>query len=199
MAKARVGIPKRGDFEGLRKAVRKLAYRLGKTSSPDFGSVTLNDLSASRLIWTDADKLLASKDLIDLITGTTNRVIVSDDGDGSVTITGPQDMHPGASPTFVTTTLSGLTENRLVATDGSKALISITPANLIAGIANQVIVTDDGDGTVTLSTPQDIATTSEPKFLGVNITKQTPLPAAVTLGEIIHFTGDTRLYFGRSK
>lgn len=71
---------------------------LGPTSTPTFGSITLtggltvagdltiSSLTASRLVWTDADKKLASKDLVDLIAGTANEIDIADDGDGSVTI-----------------------------------------------------------------------------------------------------------------
>jgi len=40
----------------------------------------------------------------------------------------------------------------------------------ISGTANQVIVTDNGDGTITLSTPQDIDATATPTFAGVELT-----------------------------
>lgn len=82
-------IPKqhRRDVIGLRKNLRKLAsQKFGKTSSPTFGVVTLSDLTASRMVWTNADKQLASRDLSDMIAGTTNQITVTDDGDGSVTL-----------------------------------------------------------------------------------------------------------------
>lgn len=78
---------------------------LGEGASPVFKGITFTGLTASRLIWTDANKALVSKDLIDLVAGTTNRVTVVDDGDGSVTISGPQDIHTGAS----NFTVAGLT------------------------------------------------------------------------------------------
>lgn len=69
------------------------------------------------------------------------------------------------SPEFVGVTLSGLTASRLMATDGSKAAASVTDlTSWIAGTANQITVTDDTDGTVTLSTPQDIHTGATPTF-----------------------------------
>jgi hypothetical protein len=42
-------------------------------------------------------------------------------------------------------------------------------ADSIAGTSNQVIVTDDGDGTITLSTPQDIHTAASPTFAGMTL------------------------------
>ena len=79
---------------------------LGPASTPTFGSVTLtgglilSDLTASRLAWTNAAKELASKDLIDLVAGTANRVTVVDDAAGGVTLSGPQDIHVDATPEF---------------------------------------------------------------------------------------------------
>jgi hypothetical protein len=45
--------------------------------------------------------------------------------------------------------------------------------NNILGTTNQVIVTDSSSNTVTLSTPQDIATTSSPTFTGLFLTGST--------------------------
>lgn len=48
--------------------------------------------------------------------------------------------------------VGNLTPNRLVQSDGSKVLASVADlSDWVAGTANQITVTDDGDGTVTLS------------------------------------------------
>jgi hypothetical protein len=44
----------------------------------------------------------------------------------------------------------------------------------ISGTANQITVTDDGDGTVTLSLPQDIHTGASPTFAGLEVTSAGP-------------------------
>lgn len=63
--------------------------------------------TASRMLALDADKKLASvADLTSWVDGTTNRITVADDGDGTITLSGPQDMHTGASPTFAGATLT---------------------------------------------------------------------------------------------
>jgi len=49
--------------------------------------------------------------------------------------------------------VAALTANRLLATDGSKTFVSSDIHTWIAGTANQITVTDDGDGTCTLSAP----------------------------------------------
>lgn len=66
-------------------------------------------------------------------------------------------------------TLTDLTAIRLVATDTNKALVSSDIVNWITGTNNQLTVTDDGDGTITLSTPQDLATDSSPQFTGIEL------------------------------
>jgi hypothetical protein len=71
----------------------------------------------------------------------------------------PQSLLKTDSVIFAGMTLTGLTSSRLVATDGADALTSV--ANLqswIAGTSNQIVTADDGDGTITLSTPQNIHT-----------------------------------------
>lgn len=76
-----------------------------------------------------------------------------------------------SSPTFTGLTLTGLTASRLISTDSSKALASVTDLTAwIAGTTNQITSTSDGDGTVTLSTPQDIHTAATPTFGGLTLT-----------------------------
>ena len=69
------------------------------------GVVTFDALTASRLAATNASKELVSADLYAWMVGTTNQVIVTDDGDGTVTLSTPQDIHTGASPTFLSANL----------------------------------------------------------------------------------------------
>lgn len=83
---------------------------------------------------------------------------------------GPQDVGTSSSPTFAGITLSGLTASLLVQTDGAKALASVSDlTSWIAGTTNQVTVTDDSDGTVTLSTPQNIHTGASPTFADMTL------------------------------
>jgi len=64
------------------------------------------------------------------ITGTTNQVTVTNgDGvSGNPTLSLPQDIHTGASPTFAGVTSTGLTATQIVATDGAKKLQTLTTA-----------------------------------------------------------------------
>ncbi|KKK98028.1 hypothetical protein LCGC14_2646840, partial [marine sediment metagenome] len=70
-------------------------------------SLTLDYLTADRLMRTNAGKVAQSvTDLTDWIAGTTNQITVTDDSDGAVTLSTPQDIHTAASPTFTGLTLA---------------------------------------------------------------------------------------------
>ena len=62
--------------------------------------------------------------------------------------------------------------NRAITNTINQALSSINVSSLITGTPNQVNVIDNGDGTVTLSAPQDINATANPQFNDVNVTGQ---------------------------
>jgi len=101
--------PVPGDWNGVINALMRLDHALNTGSSPTFGSFTLSDLTASRLVNIDANKKIESVvDLADYIAGTANEITVTDDGDGTVTLSTPQDIHTGASPTFDGLTLSNI-------------------------------------------------------------------------------------------
>ena len=105
------------------------------------------------------------------LVGTANQVILTDGGAGSTMTLGlPQNIHTGASPTFADLTLSALTNSRLLATNGADLLVSVANlASWILGTINQVTVTNNGDGTVTLALPQNINTGASPTFVGLNL------------------------------
>lgn len=56
--------------------------------------------------------------------------------------------------------VSGLTSSRIVSASAADFLTSVDLINWSTGTANQVTAIDDGDGTITYITPQDISTTS---------------------------------------
>lgn len=85
---------------------------------------------------------------------------------------GKPDITVSGTWTFSTAapTLTPLTANRLMATDASKAPVSVTDLTAwIAGTANQITVTDDGDGSVTLSAPQNLHTSATPQFASLGL------------------------------
>jgi hypothetical protein len=108
-----------GDWSAVRKAIQKLATKLGPDSAPTYSTITLTDLTASRIVASDANKALESVDLVNWIAGTTDQITVTDDVDGSVTLSLPQDYDTGATPT-----LGGLTIVNAItefSTDGTMA------------------------------------------------------------------------------
>jgi len=204
----------------VRKAFQQIITKLGQKSSPVFdnliiggdltvggellvtggltvgGDLTLSGLTASRLVATDATKTLESTDAVSWIDGTDNQIIVTDDTDGTVTLSTPQDIHTGASPEFVAATLSGLTASRLMYGDGSKLTASVADLKAwIAGTTNRITVTDDGDGSVTLSTPQDTHTGASPTFNVLTLTglqvEATVVTGAASITTGTAFEGDT--------
>jgi len=273
------------------------------------GAITVNQLTASRLLSTDGSKALVSSDLVFWVAGTTNQVTVTDDGDGTITLSGPQDIHTGATPTFAGLTVDAgaspgtlltvqstgetansiidfqceryllcnytvartsgaatqftvrrsrgtlaspsavanndeigafvfrgydgysyinvcgiksaiegtvsensvpgslyfytnsgasnyrvvgkfddsglfiadygvkaqnLTPSRLVASNADQKLVSSDLVSWVTGTSNRVTVTDDGDGTITLSGPQDIHTGATPTFAGLTLSATNP-------------------------
>jgi len=64
-------------------------------------TINIDSHSASRLLALDADKDLESvSDLTGWIAGTANQITITDDTDGSVTLSTPQDIHTDATPEF---------------------------------------------------------------------------------------------------
>jgi len=103
---SRISIPKALD-PVTRRCLQNIAAELDAKKSPTFASIALTDLTATRLVQTDSDKKLSSvTDLTSWIAGTTNQVAVTDDSDGTVTLSLPQDYHTGASPTLAGLTLT---------------------------------------------------------------------------------------------
>lgn len=115
---------KNGDWESVRKAIAYLGTQsLGPNSTPTFAGITvstitstsivISSLTASRLVASDASKNIISTDLYSWVTGTTNQIIVTDDTDGTITLSIPQDIHTGASPTFTGLDLTGITDTNI--------------------------------------------------------------------------------------
>lgn len=153
-----------GVVEGLRISSTQAVSVANHLTVPT--NLTLSNTTVSRLLSTDGSKVATSvSDLTAWIAGTANQVVVTDDLDGTVTLSLPQNIHTGASPSFAGLNLSSLTASRLLASDGTKNLVSTAMTSWIAGTVNQITVTDDTDGSVTLSLPQDIHTGASPTFV----------------------------------
>jgi len=89
----------------------------------------------------------------------------------SVLVSNGTDPSWSPIPTLTGLNINNITASRLLYGDAGKAVVSVADlTDWIAGTANQIVVVDDGDGTVTLSTPQDIAAASSPSFAGLGLT-----------------------------
>ena len=116
------------------------------------GSTTLSGLTAKTMLYLDASKILASTaaptngqvligstgavPVLGSIAGTANQITVTH-GAGTITLSAPQDLHTGASPTF-----AGLTLN------GASSVTSITASGLVIASGLQTVtIADDGAGT----------------------------------------------------
>lgn len=135
------------------------------------------DLS-SALVYADASgnlKEVTDQQLADAIEGRLvagTGVSISEAG-AAITIAIGQPVATTDAVTFAVVTGSNLTASRLMASNGSKAMVSADLYAWVAGTANQVIVADDADGSITLSLPQSIHTDADVEFdslkLGDNV------------------------------
>jgi hypothetical protein len=121
----------------------------------------ITSLSPDRLMATNGDgDIVSVSNLASWVAGTTGKITVSNDGDGTVTITIPN--------TYLPSGVGGTTGKITVSDDGDGTITITIPTTFlpsgIGGTANQVLVTDNGDGTVTLSTPQNIDTDADVTF-----------------------------------
>ena len=128
--------------------------RTGASSSSQTFTTGVIDssLTASRLMASNASKKLASADISDWIAGTSNQVTVTDDLDGTATLSLPQNIHSAATPTFSRLTLSQTTGTSPL-TVSSTTVVS----NLNA---------DKADG---YDFDQDVRTTGVPQFARIGV------------------------------
>jgi hypothetical protein len=150
--------------------------QIGAGAEPTFAGLTITGLTANRLVYADGNKELQSvSNLQSWITGTANEISVADDGDGSVTIGIIDPLIVAKGGTGAAT----FTDHGLLIGSGTSAFTVLAEASngqlpigstgndpvlaTLTGTASQVTVTN-GAGSITLSLPQDIATTSHPIF-----------------------------------
>jgi hypothetical protein len=137
--------------------------------------VTIEDLSAGRLVATDASKNLISIDLDNWISGTPNQVNVTDvSSDGKVTLSTPQDIDTDADVEF-----DSLILGDMVAADigralkvGSAGLVSAATWDEFIAIEANVgleLAVHAGGFKAEIGLAQDIRTTASPEFAALNI------------------------------
>ena len=119
----------------VRQAIQQLATKIvGLESQPTFSGLTLSDLTALRLLASNADKGLASVlDLTDWIAGTSNQVNVTDDDDGTLTLSTPQDIDENANPTFEGFTIEDASNLTVVFCDADEFYITQSTSEIAAG------------------------------------------------------------------
>ncbi len=118
----------------VKRAIRLISRKLGYTGNPIHANLTLTDLTASRLIATDSGKTFASvADLTTWIAGTTNQIVVSDDGDGTITLSTPQDIHVDATPEFAGITIKNSGDEIIFYVDNDEMYFTAASGTPVVG------------------------------------------------------------------
>lgn len=118
------------------------------------------------------------------LTGTANRVTVTN-GSGSITLSAPQDIHTGASPTFAGLTISGVTANRVYAGPASGAAANATFRALVSDDLPLAV----GAGTETVTTAQfDKTDTTLANVTGLSV--NVAASGTYQFRAILHVTAD---------
>lgn len=130
--------------------------RTGATSQAQTftSGVIDSSLTASRLLASNGSKQLASvANLVDWIAGTENQITVTNDGDGTVTLSLPQNIHTAATPTFAGLIAPWLrpaadsTTALQLATAGGTGIVIVDTTNKIVTVKDSLIVNEDGTTT----------------------------------------------------
>ncbi len=140
--------------KAVRLALQQIVRRLGISSAPTFsgftltGDLTLSGATASRILATNASKVVVSVDNFTAwVAGTTNQITVTDDGDGTVTLSLPQDIHTGASPYWEEVNVGHATDTTI--TRPSAGNLDVEGNRIYRAGGIDVPVTDGGTGAST--------------------------------------------------
>jgi len=125
--------PKNCDIS-VKRAIQGLSKKLGYTGVPNFKSITLSDLVASRLVATDSGKVFESvADLTAWIAGTENQIIVTSDGDGTITLSCPQNIHTDAQVEFAGLTIKNGSGNVIFHVNHDELYFTECPTDPVTG------------------------------------------------------------------
>lgn len=131
-------------------------------------------VAKNRLVSTDNTSKMTNTALSGWVSGTSNQIDVTDDGAGGIVLSLPQgDFVTDSAIDVGNITLTDETTHtysRLTHLDANGMIKTTDLSDWISGTSNQITVTDDDDGTVTLSTPQDIDTGATPTFTNILLT-----------------------------
>lgn len=117
----------------------------------------------------------SSAPVANLLTGSSSISITP--GPGTITIDTTQSIAPAATPTFTDLILSSLTPTRLLASDGSKQLQSVSITN------NNGTDFSFGGSTLACSLRQDLQTSASPAFVTTKLTGVTGNAPIVSLSD----------------
>lgn len=147
-----IRIPPVGDCtNSVRQAIQDIVRRLGSSSQPTYETIKLLGLTVSRLTATDSSGNLASTNVSDWLSGTNNQISVTNDNDGTATLSTPQDIHTGASPAFTAVKLDGdnikLSYNGddMVLTDVAAGAKTLSQLSSGGGENHVCLIADAGD------------------------------------------------------
>jgi hypothetical protein len=93
----------------VRRAFNQVIQKFGLSSANMKFGTPIPTAIALRFLATDASKSPVTIKLSDRLSGTANQVILTDNSDGTFTLSLPQDIHAGASPTLAGATFTGFT------------------------------------------------------------------------------------------
>ena len=153
--------PVPGDWNGVIHAIMRLDHALNTSASPIFENIGLSGVTENALLYADGDGVLTSlaaatngqliigntgnPPSITGLTGTANQVTVTP-GAGSITLSTPQDIHTGASPTFAGGTFTGVVTGILPVTGDHLATKEYV--DLAIGSELDFFLSDTDDGVI---------------------------------------------------
>lgn len=123
------------------------------TFATDLGNGEWSELSPSLQDTTVTDGLLLIGStgvgyVSGSLSGTVNQIETTY-GSGSITLNLPQNIHSGASPTFVSATFSGVLPNEFIKTNGSSGLDSVSAIDLTSDVTGVLPIANGGTGSST--------------------------------------------------
>lgn len=125
------------DWKRLDLIINKIKMTLGRDADVTHASITLSDLLASRLVATDSGKIIESvSDLTTwIIQSSANQVVVTDNGDGTVTLSLPQDIHVDAHPEFAGLTVKDSNDDIIFFVDDDVMYVTLAAeaAEIVTG------------------------------------------------------------------
>jgi len=176
--------------------------------------ITVPGASDTKFLTSTDAGIMSWTGIVGSIAGTTNQVNVADDGDGTVTLSTPQDIDSTATPTFANVAHSSLVGNKLLVINPSTKIIqerdmstadyTITTTGydsnfypipkLFSGNVNRVSITGDSNS-FDFDLPQDIGTSSAVTFGSVAATSSLVTTCGINSGGTIKYNGSSHIGF----